>query len=114
MDCYYKRFTPVLTETHTQENLEFYKVNRDHSFIAFKDPNKRSKGFARDLFVDYMRWNYYKGSIAWLNPQKIGLGQFPQTDRALFGDLVKDYKDQICTTYKSMRVHLENLCKLSK
>ena len=111
LDCFYKRFTPVLTQTHRQEGLPFYKVNRGQSFIAFRDAEEKTRGFARDLFVDYMRCNYYKGSIAWLNPVTIGLRQFPPVDQALFVDLIESYKKQICRTYTQIRPILERLCE---
>lgn len=54
---YYKRFTDVLPQDAIDMSKidyysDFYKVNDSHKFRAFSDPDKRIKGFARDLFID--------------------------------------------------------------
>lgn len=110
MDCYYKRFTQVLTTGTKQDGLGFYKVNRGMSFIAFADEHKKIQGFARDLFIDYIRWSYHKGSITYLNPRSIGLNQFPE-ENSLFQDMVKEYREQVCATYSRTRDFLEMFCR---
>lgn len=37
LDCFYKRFTKVLTSTTKQEDEDFYKVNDGTAFLAFVD-----------------------------------------------------------------------------
>src|SRR2546428_458776 len=106
MAMYYKRFTHVLTKNGTQENERFYRVDHGMRFKAFADDDRKTQGFARDLFIDLMRWSYYKGSIAWMNPRKLGLQQFPEKDN-VFNDLFRDYQSQICDTYAHTRKHLE-------
>lgn len=113
LDCYYKRFTPVLTTSKKQEELDFYKVSDGTSFIAFAHPTKKRLGFARDLFIDYMRWSYYKGFITYLPPETIGLDQFPG-ENAVFIDLLKEYKDKVCLTYAKTRSFLEQYCSLGE
>ncbi len=108
LSCYYKRFTPVLTQENVdQSQMFFYKVNQGSSFFVFADSEKRTGGFARDLFIDYIRWNYYKGSIAYFNPRSIGLKQFPDHKHVIFKDLLDIYKGKILPTYDQMRGFLE-------
>lgn len=111
LNCYYKRFTPVLTTSIKQKQLAFSKVNDGTSFIAFAAPTEKAGGFARDLFIDYMRWSYYKGSITYLPPQTIGLNQFPD-ENAVFVDLLQDYKDRVCLTYAKTKSFLEQYCRV--
>lgn len=76
-------------------------------FLAFKDPVKRIKGFARDLFIDHIRWNYNKGSIAYLNPRHIELNQFPVD--AIFSEFFKTYEKQILKTFFKTKSYLKKL-----
>jgi hypothetical protein len=108
LDCYYKRFTSVLTSTETQEQLVFYKANRGAKFRAFANDSNQ-QGFARDLFIDYMRWAYYKGTIAYLNPRTLGLNQFPQ-ENMVFDDLLGEYRQQVCETYLKTKQFLDEYC----
>jgi len=110
MDCYYKRFTPALTTNKKQEDEFFYKVNMGSSFMAFADPKTKTHGFARDLFIDLMRCAYYKGSIAYISPRTMGLQQFPSDD-AVFYDVLQEYRETICRTYKKTKHFLDKLCK---
>jgi hypothetical protein len=110
LNCYYKRFTPVLTGSTEQKKLDFSKVNDGTSFIAFAHPTENALGFARDLYIDYMRWSYYKGFITYLPPKTIGLNQFPDED-GVFVDLFKDYKDRVCLTYTKTKSFLEQHCR---
>ncbi len=107
-DCYYKRFTPILTTNTTQEQVDFYKVNDGTTFLAFADRNERRDGFARDLFIDLMRCSYSKGSISYISPRTIGLEQFPEED-AVFGELFEEYRENIRITYDKTRMFLEHL-----
>jgi len=115
LDCYYRRYTPDLTKdkidvSKIDSYSSFYKVNDNASFIAFADAKKREGGFARDLFIDYIRWNYFKGFIAYVDPRTIGLNQFPPQARTIFGDLFDIYKDRICETYNFTKGFLEKRC----
>ncbi len=110
-NCFYKRFTSVLTLGKDQGKESFYKVNNHNKFAAFLDDENNTQGFARDLYIDYMRWNYHKGSIAYLNPRNIGLNQFPDRDKGIiFGELFEKYKDEICSTYKEVKTYLDSNC----
>lgn len=108
LDCYYKRFSNQLTKAIDYSSInfydQFYKVNNGAAFIAFKDENKRVQGFARDLFIDHVRWCYFKGSITYLSPRALGLEQF--TEDGIFGDLFEDYQDQITSVYKKIGQYL--------
>lgn len=117
LDCYYKRFTPILTtDIKKYEDEDFYKlyykVNRGNHFIAFLDSVKRTQGFTRDLFIDYVRWNYYKGSLVFLDPRTIGLEQFDVD--SLFQGLFKTYEKQIRSTYAKTGKYLEYLDTASR
>ena len=113
LNCYYKRYTPYLSSSSelTEDFFyeSFFKVNKENTFLAFKDPNSRTQGFARDLFIDYIRWNYYKGSIAYLNPRHIGLNQFPVDN--IFPEFFEQYKDAILTTFLKTQAYLKVLAK---
>ncbi len=105
LSAYYKRFTPHLTKDDILASdidffSEFYKVSVDNSLRAFADPDRKTGGFARDLFIDYIRCNYCKGSIIYLNPRTIGLSQFPDRESAIFVDLFGIYEAKILKTYR--------------
>ena len=112
LNCFYRRFTTVLTLEKEQQKQPFYKVNNNNKFIAFLDDENKTHGFARDLYIDYMRCNYNKGSIAYLNPRNIGLNQFLDEENGgvIFGTLFDDYKDKICATYKKVETYLNKNC----
>ena len=110
LQCYYKRYTALLTQDEIKlsefsYSNNFFKVSEDQRLIAFADIEERTNGFARDLFVDYIRWNYFKGSIAYLNPRSLGLHQFPEDN--IFPELFADYKEKIGLTYSKTRKYLE-------
>lgn len=109
LDCYYKRFTPILTEDRPWDEYvyyaDFYKVNEGDSFIAFKLPG--ALGFARDLFFDLVRQCYYKGSIAFPDPCSLGLEQFGEPD--VFVGLFRSYKERLCATYSKTTAILKAL-----
>jgi hypothetical protein len=108
LDCYYKRFTPMLTTNRTQEQENFYKVNEGTTFLAFADQQSKRYGFARDLFIDLMRCSYYKGTISYISPRTIGLEQFPQED-AVFVDLLKEYYGNVYRTYAKTKEFFEGI-----
>lgn len=117
LSAYYKRFTPQLTKdkivlSDINFYSEFYKVSKENSFRAFANHDKKTGGFARDLFIDYIRCNYFKGSIIYLNPRSIGLGQFPDQKFAIFSDLFKTYEKQILGAYKQTAIFLKKLGKI--
>ena len=112
LDCYYKRFTSVLTSNDQQQDLDFYKANCGSRFIAFAREDEKMQGFARDLFIDYMRWAYFKGSIVYLNPRTLGLNQFEE-ENTVFGDLLEMYREAVCNTYAKTRGFLEEYCGFS-
>ncbi len=117
IQCFYKRYTPVLTKDDISLDgvdyyEKFYKVNRRAQFLAFASADKRKNGFARDLFIDYMRWNYFKGSITYLNPSYIGLEQFPENN--IFPELVREYEDKIKSTYSKLEKYFGSAKNSSK
>lgn len=106
-NCYYKRFTSILTTPRSQEEECFYKVNRGATFLAFADQETKKYGFARDLFIDLMRCAYHKGSITYLSPTTLGLEQFPPD--GVFSDLFMEYKEKIQFTYAKTSEYLDRI-----
>jgi hypothetical protein len=109
-ECYYKRFTSVLTTHKTQDEEDFYLVSEGTTFRAFADQTAQTNGFARDLFVDLMRCYYSKGSISYISPRTIGLQQFPE-ENAVFQGVIDEYRQSICSTYEKTKRFIETLCE---
>ena len=111
LTCYYKRFSRHLTvrDSEIDFQTEFYKVSDDNAFLAFADSERKCGGFARDLFIDYIRWIYSKGLLTYPNPRRIGLEQFPEgVDKSIvFVDILKPYLSEIRKAYS----HTETLLK---
>jgi hypothetical protein len=93
-EIFYKRFTPVLHGTVKRKEEKFYKASIGSNFLAFATGDNKG-GFCRDLFIDYIRCNYRKGSLAYKNPRDMGLNQFPEDKKTLFDIIKKEYQDQI-------------------
>ena len=93
---FYKRYTPILHETQKRNNEKFHLVNNKNLFLAFVEDNQG--GFCRDLFIDYVRCNYKKGSLLYKSPKDFGLKQFTEDD--FYKDLFKNkiYKDAFIKT----------------
>lgn len=107
LDCYYKRFTPLLTQNEVPDQYDyaedFFKVNEGSDFLAFRQEG--ALGFARDLFIDHVRWSYFRGLLSYPDPSNMGLNQFPSN--AVFKDLYKDYRDRILHTFAEMKKFLQ-------
>jgi hypothetical protein len=108
LNCFYKRFTAILTTARTQKEENFYQVNEGTTFLAFADWQTKRFGFARDLFIDLMRCFYYKGSISYISPRTLGLEQFPE-ENAVFGDLFEEYRENVYRTYAKTREFIERI-----
>jgi hypothetical protein len=93
---FYKRYTPILHSTQKRNNEKFYLVNNKNLFLAFIENNQG--GFCRDLFIDYVRCNYKKGSLLYKSPKDFGLKQFSEDD--FYKDLFRNkiYKDAFIKT----------------
>jgi len=112
MTLYYKRYTPILTATSLHSDWLLWwilQASDGHHFLAYANNEAKSFGFARDLFIDYMRCTILESSISYFSPRTIGLEQFPEED-AFFGELFEDYRENICTMYDKTRTVLERLC----
>lgn len=101
-EIFYKRFTPVLHGTVKRGEEKFYKASIGSNFLAFATDDNRG-GFCRDLFIDYIRCNYKKGSLAYKNPRDMGLSQFPEDKKTLFDMIKKEYQDQINYTQDRLK-----------
>jgi hypothetical protein len=113
MNCFYRRYTPLLTSTSADPCGKYYEwfylANEGVSFHAFKDASRRTQGFARDLFIDHVRCSYAKGSISYLNPRTMGLNQFKAD--AVFNDLFKEYEEPIRSAYENTGKYLKALAR---
>jgi len=113
LTCYYKRFSSPLTVGDFEIDFMagFYKVSDDNEFLAFADSERKCGGFARDLFIDYIRWIYSKGLLTYPNPRRIGLDQFPEgVDKSIvFVDILKPYLSEIRKAYKHTEILLKHL-----
>ena len=102
LDCYYKRYAPIITRDIDVEIDEyyraFYKVNNGSSFLAFGDFERKTHGFARDLYIDCVRLSYSKGVLPCLKSEDLGLNQFKKIPA--FADLFQDYEKQILEAYR--------------
>jgi hypothetical protein len=102
-DLFYKRYTPIVNGKASQSESDFFKVNDELKFHAFTDTVKHIGGFARDLYIDQMRSNYNKGLIAYLNPRRLGLQQFPDADTDIyFRDIFQKYKANFENTFRQL------------
>jgi hypothetical protein len=111
IDLFYKRYTPIINGKGTEERSAFYKVNDELIFLAFAKGD--IGGFARDLYIDQIRANYNKGLIAYLNPRRLGLGQFPNVDKDVyFKDLFKEYKANFEDAFEQLNLVLNKNSKL--
>ena len=110
LNVFYKRFTPIVTKKGNQTKEFFFKVNVGDNLIAFADNRQKKWGFARDLYIDYMRWTYFKGYISYLNPRILGLKQFPNK-ADVFDDLFKEYEELIRKNFRFTKKYLDNIKK---
>lgn len=110
-DCYYQRLTPILLNGKPfKKSKGFSKVTDDNSdFLAFADKTTKEGGFARDLYIDYVRCNYSKGNVALsIKPSTMGLQQFPFIEKAddydvvYFSDLAREYEKNIEQSRKAL------------
>jgi len=90
----------------------FYRANEGAQFYAFKDKDKGTQGFARDLFLDHVRCSYAKGLLTYLNPEALGLRQFKAN--VVFSDLFKEYEKKILSAYEQTGRYLESLKMTSR
>jgi len=102
-ELYYKRYIPILhNDPKLNEVNFFYKANKGNNFLAFST-KQNTGGFCRDLFIDYIRCNYKKGSITYKNPREMGLNQFSESE-AIFIDMISvQYKTEIENTFSKLK-----------
>jgi len=104
IDCLYRRTAARLTrDSSASENDGYFRVNRGTTLLAF-GPG-RGNGFARDLFIDHVRWSYAKGVIVPLEAAKLGLQGFPAN--AVFSDLFREYGESIVRAFAATQQALE-------
>lgn len=97
IDCFYKRYTPVLHNTNDEEKEVFYKVNDKNNFFAFVRKKDFCGGFCRDLYMDHLRCQHNKGILSGINPQDLGLNYWNKD--VLYKGVFDDYKEQIRETF---------------
>lgn len=118
LDCYYKRFSAILTKEQAEKEYDedpyggFFKVNHGSDFHAFGDLDSGEGGFARDLFIDHVRWSYHKGSIVFPDPTDLGLRGFDS--EAVFIDIFEEYRDRIARTFSRTAQYLQMRGQISE
>lgn len=96
IDCYYKRYTPILHGKIKESDEVFYKVNDENGFLAFIRLENFCGGFCRDLFFDHLRCQHNKGMLSGINPQDLGLTHWKKD--VLYEGVYDNYKKQILET----------------
>ena len=98
-----------MTDKSKEEDFKydrpFYKANRGNTFRAFSDDNLQAGGFARDLFVDRLHWDYSIGKINYIDPMSMGLNQFGPD--GIFPYMFETYRQQIIFTFEKTKQYLE-------
>ncbi len=119
LTIYYKRYTAYLHEKDKKEEYDpfdsFYKVSDGAKFLTYKDPLEKKRGFARDLFIDYIRCCYSRGTLPYVNPTEIGVGGYEHYKQSRrFDDLLNEYKNKILTTFSETKEKLERAGLINK
>jgi len=97
IDCYYKRYIPILHGKEKEKDALFYKVNNKNNFLAFIYTQNFCGGFCRDLFFDHLRCQHNKGMLSGVNPKDLGLTYWKAD--VLYDDVFDNYKKQIKETF---------------
>jgi len=97
INCFYKRYTPILHGKETEKEAVFYKANDKNKFSAFIHTQNFCGGFCRDLFFDNLRCQHNKGMLSGVNPQDLGLSYWKFD--TLYRGVFDDYKKQIKETF---------------
>ena len=101
IDCYYKRYTPIVHKKARENSEVFYKVNDKNEFLAFKHEKSFCGGFCRDLFFDHLRCQHNKGMLSGINPQDLGLTHWKAD--VLYEGVFDNYKEKIKDTLKKYK-----------
>ncbi len=94
-ECFYKRYTPILHGLNNESFEKFYKVNNGTEVFAFIGDRG---GFCRDLFIDHLRCQHYKGMLSGIDPHDIGLTGYDKDK--LYQGVWDNYKTKIEETFK--------------
>lgn len=118
LTCYYKRYTPHLhkKDKNFRALKAFYKVSESVEFQTYKYPERKLKGFARDLYIDYLRCCYIKGTMPYVNPTEFGVGGYDHFKEGTYITefLLNDYKEEILTTFLRTKAQLEHAGLIEK
>lgn len=96
INCFYKRYTPILHKKEKENEAKFYKVNDKNDFLAFVPEKNFCGGFCRDLFFDHLRCQHNKGMLSGINPEDLGLSHWKLD--ALYKGVFDNYRKQIRET----------------
>jgi len=96
INCFYKRYTPILHKKEKENEAKFYKVNDKNKFLGFIHEDNFCGGFCRDLFFDHLRCQHNKGMLSGINPKDLGLSYWKFD--TLYRGVFDDYKKQIRET----------------
>lgn len=98
IDCFYKRYTPILHNINDEEKEVFYKVNNEGEFLAFVPKKDFYGGFCRDLYIDHLRCQHNKGMLSGIDPKDLGLLNYWEKE-TLYKGVFDDYKEKIKETF---------------
>jgi hypothetical protein len=102
LNCYYKRYTPILHESDKPTEEKFYKVYEQNQFRAFVDRAgtnfPKTGGFCRDLFFDHLRCVHDKGMLSGVDPTQLGLSGY--SNDQLYEGVYNQYKDKMKKTFE--------------
>lgn len=101
INCFYKRYTPILHGKEKENDALFYKVNDKNKFLAFVRTENFCGGFCRDLFFDHLRCQHNKGMLSGVNPQDLGLSHWKAD--TLYRGVFDNYKKQIRSTFEKYK-----------
>ena len=105
LECYYKRYTPILHDSAKPTEEYFYKVYKENQFLAFVDRSgsdyPKTGGFCRDLFFDHLRCEHSKGMLSGIDPVQLGLVGY--TDGSLYEGVYNKYKPKMRETFEKYK-----------
>lgn len=109
LDCYYKRYTPIIHNSAKPTEEHFYKVWKENQFLAFIDRTgadyPKTGGFCRDLFFDHLRCQHNKGMLSGVDPAQLGLSGY--RDGALYEGVYSQYASKIKSTFEKYKKYID-------
>lgn len=104
VNCYYKRYTPILHDSAKPTEENYFKVYENNLFLAFHERpgNLQTGGFGRDLFFDHLRCEHSKGMLSGIDPSDLGLEGYRNGD--LYEGVYNKYVPIMKATYEKYKI----------